>query len=182
MVLDANVLVPARLRDVLLTLAEAGLFVPLWSPEILDEMHRHLPDRVSGAARAHLVEQMRLAFPDALVVAPQRVTIEVAARVNAKDRHLMATVVHGHADTLLTEDRALRVQSAGVCDVMSAAEFLAYTVDVSPAVARAGLQVMLRGWPEAAQLDADQAWARLVSWMRRQGWTAAADILDEQDT
>lgn len=182
MVLDANVLVPARLRDVLLTLAEAGLFVPLWSPEILDEMHRHLPDRVSGAARAHLVEQMRLAFPDALVVAPQGVTIEVAAQVNAKDRHLIATLVHGHADALLTEDRALRVQSAELCDAMSVAEFLAYTIDVSPSVARAGLQVMLRGWPEAAQLDAHEARTRLVSWMRRQGWTTAADILDEQET
>ncbi len=177
MVLDANVLVPARLRDVVLTLAEADLFVPLWSPAILEEMARHLPDRMGDAARAHLLEQMSLAFPDALVVTPEGVTIELASRVNDKDRHLLATLVHGHADALLTEDRVLRVEIAEVCEVMSTGEFLAYTIDVSPAAARAGLTVMLRGWPEVTQLDDDAAWERLIAWMRRQGWTIAADLL-----
>lgn len=180
-VLDANVLVPAHLRDVLVSLAEAGLFVPLWSPEILDEMLRHLPDRVEDAARAHLVEQMGLAFPDALVVCPDTVTVQIAARVNDKDRHLIATVVHGSADALLTEDRALRVQSANICDVMSVAEFLVYTVDVSPALARAALETMLSGWPETAHLTGEAAWERLTAWMRRQGWTAAVDILEPHD-
>lgn len=178
-VLDANVLVPARLRDVLLTLAEAGLFVPLWSSEVLDEMVRNLPDRVDNAARAHLVEQMRLAFPDALVTAPAGVTIELAPLVNDKDRHLIATLVHGHADALLTEDRALREQCAKACEVMAAAEFLAYTVDVSPGVARSSLETMLRGWPEVAHLGSDAAWIRFNSWMRRQGWSSAADILGQ---
>lgn len=37
-VLDANVLVPVALADVLLGAAEAGLYRPLWSARILDEV------------------------------------------------------------------------------------------------------------------------------------------------
>ena len=43
-VLDANVLLQAPLRDTLLRAAERRLFVPLWSPAILDEVRRNLPN------------------------------------------------------------------------------------------------------------------------------------------
>lgn len=42
-VLDACVLIPIRLATTMLWLAEAGLFQPLWSEEILDEVERNLP-------------------------------------------------------------------------------------------------------------------------------------------
>ena len=42
-VLDACVLVPIRLATTLLWLAETGLFQPLWSEPILDEVQRNLP-------------------------------------------------------------------------------------------------------------------------------------------
>ena len=57
-VLDANVMVGARQRDVLLTLAEAGVYAPIWSGEILSEVGRHVPEEVSTA----LVREMRQAF------------------------------------------------------------------------------------------------------------------------
>ena len=40
--LDANVLVPYTLTDVLLRLAEAGLYRALWSPSVLVEAERTL--------------------------------------------------------------------------------------------------------------------------------------------
>lgn len=61
--LDASVLVPARVRDVLLTLAEAHLFRPLWSERILDEERRHLPDSTDDMARDRLREAIATAFP-----------------------------------------------------------------------------------------------------------------------
>lgn len=57
-VLDANVMVGARQRDVLLTLAEAGVYAPIGPGEILSEVGRHVPEEVSTA----LVREMRQAF------------------------------------------------------------------------------------------------------------------------
>ena len=42
-VLDACVLIPIRLATTLLWFAEAGLFRPLWSARLLDEVERNLP-------------------------------------------------------------------------------------------------------------------------------------------
>lgn len=44
--LDACVLVPNWLRDILLTAAQFELYRPLWSPTVLDEMERALIRRI----------------------------------------------------------------------------------------------------------------------------------------
>lgn len=41
-VLDANILYPAPLRDFMLRLAEAELYIPKWSDEIHDEWTRNV--------------------------------------------------------------------------------------------------------------------------------------------
>ena len=82
-VLDAHVLVPARVRDVLLTLAEADLYRPLWSERILDEVCRHLPDSMDGAARDRLLKAMAAAFPEAVVPVPTGLRFDELARINA---------------------------------------------------------------------------------------------------
>lgn len=55
-VLDANVLFPATLRDLLLNLSEAGLLSCYWSSEILDETFRNIaarrPDLSTLSSRA----------------------------------------------------------------------------------------------------------------------------------
>ena len=72
-VLDTSVLWPSRQRDFLLSLAVEGMYRPLWSPAVLEELARKLVRRgVSEAAAAqrarHLIERMRLVFDDAVVV------------------------------------------------------------------------------------------------------------------
>jgi len=70
--LDACVLIPAGLRDLLLSCASEAVFRPVWQDEILDEVRRNslrlLVER-SGLTRAaaaeavtHTVEQMTRAF------------------------------------------------------------------------------------------------------------------------
>jgi hypothetical protein len=49
LVLDANVLIPNALCDLLLRLAEEDIYLPRWSAEILNEVRRNLPG-VSPAA------------------------------------------------------------------------------------------------------------------------------------
>jgi hypothetical protein len=74
--LDTCVLWPSLQRDFLLSMAVEGLYRPLWSEVILEELHRHerykLIDRGSEEAAAlaradHLLAKMRGNFDDALV-------------------------------------------------------------------------------------------------------------------
>ena len=66
-VLDANVLYPFQLRNLLLWLAEEGLYEPLWSEPILVEVRRSLrrQAKLEETQLDHLESQMRRAFPEA---------------------------------------------------------------------------------------------------------------------
>lgn len=101
-VLDACVLIPIRLTTSLLWLAEAGLFQPLWSDRILDEVERNLPKcGVPPAQAARRVGMMRDAFnADALVEGFDELINEMTC--DWKDRHVLAVAVHDHADALVT--------------------------------------------------------------------------------
>jgi hypothetical protein len=71
--LDANVLYPAFLRDVLLRLALAGLFRPSWSERVQDEWMRNVLARRPDLTRERLMHtrrHMERAFPDASVSVP----------------------------------------------------------------------------------------------------------------
>lgn len=99
-VLDTCVLFPNYLRDTLLRTAEAELYEPLWSAEILEELRRNIADKVSAdkvsADKARvLVETMAGAFPDSLVTGYGRL-IPVMTN-DPKDRHVLAAAVRGQA-------------------------------------------------------------------------------------
>lgn len=65
-VLDACVLAPYQLADLLLRLADADLFEPLWSEEILAEVERTIVKLGVPTEKAQRrVRQMRIAFPNA---------------------------------------------------------------------------------------------------------------------
>ena len=73
--LDTSVLWPSLQRDFLLSLGIEGLFRPLWSSAILEELRYHeaakLRDRLEADPEKRadwLVEQMTLHFADAIVV------------------------------------------------------------------------------------------------------------------
>jgi hypothetical protein len=65
-ILDANVLYPALLRDLLLSLAHADLYSAKWSADIRDEWSRSLlRDKPHMAAKIHEAAQaMESAIPD----------------------------------------------------------------------------------------------------------------------
>lgn len=101
-VLDACVLVPIRLANTLLWLAEAGAFQPLWSHEILDEVCRNLPKvGVEPDAARRRVSRMREAFDDEAMVEDFDHLVDDLT-CDAKDRHVLAAALKAGADLILT--------------------------------------------------------------------------------
>lgn len=96
-VLDANVLYPQWLRDMMLTLAAMGYYDPVWSWQIIDEMRRNVladhPDIDPRRFEEATIGALRRAFPDAWVEVPDALIAEMD---NAPgDRHVLAAAVRG---------------------------------------------------------------------------------------
>jgi predicted nucleic acid-binding protein len=101
--LDANVLYPAPLRDLLLQLAFAGLFQARWSVDIDGEWTRNLLE-----ARPELASQIALtratmhrALPGALVTGYQS-RIAALSLPDPDDRHVLAAAITAAADVIVT--------------------------------------------------------------------------------
>lgn len=103
-VLDACVLVPAALRDILLRAADAGLYQIGWSDEILEEVRRNLVSQLgrSEEQAGRLVDIMRQAFPDAMV-SNYAALIETMTN-DPKDRHVAAAAVASGAAVIVTSN------------------------------------------------------------------------------
>ena len=103
-VLDACVLYPPSLRDLLLTLAALDAFDVRWSDEILDEVSRNVvadhPDIDADRFVEHTIGAMRRAFPEASVPVPPEL-VETLDN-DPKDRHVAATALAGSADAIVT--------------------------------------------------------------------------------
>jgi predicted nucleic acid-binding protein len=99
-VLDTCVLYPTYLRDTLLRLASGGLYRPLWSGDILDELVRNLPATVTPAAADSLLVAMRTGFPDATVTGHEELIGSM--RNDPTDRHVLAAAVRADAAAVVT--------------------------------------------------------------------------------
>lgn len=103
-VLDACALFPQSLRDLLLRLSAAELFVPLWSARILEEMRTSLVEErgIDPAKVERTVQLMRESFEEAEVDAAKIEAIEPAMTNDAKDRHVLAAAVAAGAELIVT--------------------------------------------------------------------------------
>lgn len=101
-VLDSCVLFPMALRDTLLRAAEAGLYRPYWSQEILDGATRNLvlTDRMAEEQAVRLQTQIQRAFPQAMVEVPN--TLIASMTNDPADRHVLAAAVFSGASVIVT--------------------------------------------------------------------------------
>ena len=103
-VLDACVLYPAPLRDMLLSLASAGLFHARWTPDIEGEWTRNLlanrPD-LNLKQLQTTQERMIAAIPDCMVTHYEPL-IAGLSLPDPDDRHVLAAAIAGHADAIVT--------------------------------------------------------------------------------
>ena len=104
--LDANVIYSITLTDVLLTLAEHDLFLPLWSPNVLQEAQeaasRTLPDAAQQAFRKRLI-MMDQAFPESSIHVEESEWSQLDLP-DPDDRHVLAAAAQGQADALATRN------------------------------------------------------------------------------
>ena len=102
-ILDANVLYPNLLRDLLLSLAAAGLYHARWTEKINEEWTRNLaanrPDIASKIGV--LLDNVNQAVPDRLVE-NYEFLIDGLVLPDVNDRHVLAAAIVGHADAIVT--------------------------------------------------------------------------------
>ncbi|MGE4612030.1 MAG: PIN domain-containing protein [Paracoccaceae bacterium] len=103
--MDACILFPTVMREILIETAAAGGFAPLWSDKILDEW-RHAAGRadfeVGGIAGVEIA-LLKANWPDAMVQADSTV-IETLSLPDRNDRHVLAAAIAGDAEFLLTRN------------------------------------------------------------------------------
>ena len=110
--LDTSVLWPSLQRDFLLSLAIEGVYRPVWSAAILEELEYHEAKKLvkrgatapDGARKAqHLIVQMRKSFDDAEVVGwePLEGTFGLP---DPDDGHVAAAAVIARAGSIVTEN------------------------------------------------------------------------------
>jgi predicted nucleic acid-binding protein len=103
--LDANVLYPAYLRDLLLRLAQAGVYQPRWSAEITGEVARNLKrgrDTVAQEKIERVISLMKEHFEDAEVTGYEGLVDSMTN--DPKDRHVLAAAITGGADVIVTHN------------------------------------------------------------------------------
>ncbi|MEJ4046731.1 PIN domain-containing protein [Erwinia sp. SLM-02] len=103
-VLDACVLYPSLLRDLLMRLGIKGLYQPKWTQTIQEEWQRHLlqnrPD-ITAEQITRTDALMNQAIPDAMVTGYENL-IEGINLPDPDDRHVVAAAVRCNAEVIVT--------------------------------------------------------------------------------
>ena len=98
---DTNVLYGALLNDLILELADRGLYRPLWSADIIEELRRNLLTAGEGERLVgKRIYTMTTYFPDAMV--DGHASLISTMTCDPKDRHILAAAVRGGAEVLVT--------------------------------------------------------------------------------
>lgn len=140
-VLDACVLYPAPLRDLLLSLAEAGLYKPRWSDIIQGEWIENLLLKRRDLSRERLRRTaglMNRAFPDAEVGGFHELIIGLSLP-DENDNHVLAAAIRCNADVIVTlnlgDFPAAYLEKYDI-EVQSPDTFITHLIELDPEKAR----------------------------------------------
>jgi hypothetical protein len=135
-VLDADVLVDAQVRDIFLALAEADLIELRWSSALLEELRTILVDDMSRQPDAadRLCKALRGAFPLGEIMGAESLAGPLAPVPAATDSPALAVALSCEADVVVAHDRSRyptdEVLAARDLEVMAPGEALAALVEI----------------------------------------------------
>ena len=104
--LDANTLYPPTIRGVLLELAQADAYAPLWSEAVHQEWMRALAEKRPDLAGAPIARIRRLmeAYVGDVTVTNYEHLIPTLSLPDPDDRHVLAAALHGRANVIVTSN------------------------------------------------------------------------------
>lgn len=152
--LDACVLVPSTLRDLLLELGTTNVYRPLWSERIEDEVTRTIlrlsekRGRDAQESREYvkrLTKQMNAALPDARIADWEEFEHQVPQGPDPNDRHVVAAAIAGRADVIVTFNINDFPESfvPRELDVLHPDEFLLDLLDLNPRLVQDSVKVIV---------------------------------------
>jgi predicted nucleic acid-binding protein len=145
--LDACVLYPAQLRDLLLRAAISDLFKARWTDQIHDEWTQSLLKNrqdISPDKLARTRELMNASVPDCLVTGYEPYISELNLP-DPDDRHVLAAAIRCQAGVIVTlnmRDFPEEIVSRYGISVQHPDEFLSHIFDLRPAVLCAAIKGM----------------------------------------
>ncbi len=138
-VLDACVLYPPSVRDILMRLATSGVYSPRWTTEIQEEWVRNVLADNPSVERGHLERTCRLmehANPRGLVHGYE-INVPALALPDPDDRHVLAPAVHAAASYIVTfnlSDFPSSVLGSHEVEAIHPDQFLSALFDDEPAL------------------------------------------------
>lgn len=174
--LDANVLYPIAVVDLILSLADTNLFHARWSDRIEAEAARNLAekrpalaDKIPGRFAA-----MRRAIPDCIIGRFDHL-IDNLQLPDPDDRHVLAAAIVGHADAIVTfnlkDFPTAYVRQYGI-EVLHPDDFVMNQIDLDQVACLAAIKAMRAGWNSPAYTA-----MQLVEFYARIGLTQTSDFL-----
>jgi hypothetical protein len=105
-ILDANVMFPVNVFDILAQFCIEGLFTAKWTQDIDDEWTRNLLESRADLTQDQVFrrrDRQRIALPDWEVEKEKyQSLIEAIYLPDLNDRHVLAAAIAGHADSIVT--------------------------------------------------------------------------------
>lgn len=147
-ILDACVIYPAPIRDILLNLADLELYSPKWSEIIQDEWMRNLIKNRPDLAKSKLrrtIQAMNNAFPDAEINSFEELIDELELP-DPNDRHVLAAAIKCKADGIITfnhKDFPAEYLDQYDIDVYSPNEFIDLLNTLNPLVVKQAFENQL---------------------------------------
>jgi predicted nucleic acid-binding protein len=178
-IIDACVLGGGLKRNIILSLAEVGLFRPYWSGRILDETEKAILAISKG--KADPVRQRRAieqAFPEAMVF-PDHSAALAGLLPDPGDEHVLAAAIAARCDTLVTDnlkDFPQVILDRWGIEVMAPDDFISNAIDLDHAVAIGALRDM-----RARLKDPKYTVSAFVLKLEGQGLLQTADFLREYE-